>query len=959
MPVTNHTITVTVNGVDKTSSLLKDSLYIRMQLNSQSSTAELKFKNYQPANRAEISISVNGTVVFGGYIVRRSASLVAANTVIWSCECKDWTDLLESQKVNQVYVEESDDNIVYDLFNTYLPSAGFDASTAVSVFDRDLDITFTDISLREALNQLAERVGTNWYIRPNKQVYWFKPSNPEAASFGISSNPNNSTTFGFLDGSLTYDIDSSTIVNQINIIAGVKSTGTKKTDSFTGDGTSKSFNLTEIPDTVLYCGYNDGIGQYTTYGSFVGYAPQDKLLSEGGSYAVLLDPANKTIKIEGSTGKAPANGTAINVTYYYKESVDLTFNDLNSQALFGTYPYSIENQEFGSEEDARKLANSLLEQNAYGKASIKFDTTKYGLLPGQSVTVTISELGLTSGLETNLLLLENGDYLLLEDNSSKFLLEEYSAGQTFLVQEVSLQPVVTGTNQFMMVCQISAGSYVPSIIDTLSSVTATKTGSTGKSSQSAVPVRLSNISSDLGEVNLGRAAFTDGGTARFSWSNPGGASGAVIGLEDTNGAYGAVYIYDAGTVKAKLGRLDNMPAIGTVTPSGWGLYTTNGFFSGLVYASELSGGTVTGSLVQGGTVSGNYISGGTIFGAQVEGLTIIGGTIATGTPPINSSNPGVYMDSTGLYGYGTVGLTFRLSSDPAIKPYFSSGTILNTIYEINTSSILRTGTTNPRVQIDNSGIFAYDSGGVARFTVDATTGRLTASQGTFSGTVSASTVNGGTVTGAVFTGGTVSQGTVSAATINGGTITGALVSAGTVSGVLVSGGTVSGALVSGGTVTGGLISVVGGSVVLNNSNGLTIRTQSSFDLNDSRSVKFSDGTSNVASLGSGNTGYVTLAGGIFGSKQGGFSTVIRGTTDYSYIMQDPNSFAFWINDVLYFSSNNITQAFTVHKKLIPVDSSSNLTIGDSTNGFRYLYLKDDNGTVRRVSINTSGVLTVT
>jgi len=45
--------------------------------------------------------------------------------------------------------------------------------------------------------------------------------------------------------------------------------------------------------------------------------------------------------------------------------------------------------------------------------------------------------------------------------------------------------------------------------------------------------------------------------------------------------------------------------------------------------------------------------------------------------------------------------------------------------------------------------------------------------------------------------------------------------------------------------------------------------------------------------------------------------------------------------------------------IIPDSSSNNRQLGNSTNGFRYLYLKDDNGNVRRVSINSSGVLTVT
>ena len=974
MPVTNHTIAVTVNGVDKTSSLLKDGLFIRLQLNNTSNTAELKFKNFEPAERATIQISINGTVVFGGFIIRKSATILGvkgATAVIWSVECKDWSELLESVVVNEELTESSDSSIVLYLFNTYLPSGGFNTTTDVRTLDNDLDITFTNVSLREALDQLAQRVGANWYIKPNKNIYWFSPANPDVASFGVSSSPNESTTFGFLNNSLSYDIDSSTIVNQIKIIAGVKSTGTKQTDSFTGDGSKKTFTLSQIPDAVVYCGYNDGIGTYTTYGSFVGLAPQDKLATEGGPYRAVIDQANKTIKLEGSTGNPPANGTSINVVYYYKELVDLTYDDLGSQALFGMYPISLMNQTFGSEEEARKKATALLEQNSRGKSKIGFETTKYGLLPGQLVTVDISELSLSSALASSKLLLQSGDKLLLQNND-KIILEEHSAGQTFLIQSISLQPVITTSNAFMIVTKVEAGQYIPDIVDSLAKISALKSN-TGTQTNTPIQTRLSNISSDMGEVTLGRATFTDGGTARFGWGNPGGASGVVVGLEDTNGSYGAVYIYDSGTVKAKLGRLDDQPAIGTVTPSGWGLVTTNGFFSGLVYASQLEGGTVTGSLIQGNTINGGTINGSYISGGTVTGITLIGNTIATGTPPINSSNPGVYMDNTGLYGYGNLGLTFRLSSDPAIKPYFSSGTITEVIYEVTTNSIIRTGTTNPRVQMDNSGIFGYDSGGNLRFAFDTGTGYLQATNGSFSGTVSASLISGGTVSGNRVTGGTItgvtvtanniSGGTVSGAlvsgnTVSGGTVTGALVTAGTVSGNLVSGGTVSGSYITGGTVTGGLVSAVGGSVTIDNSNGLTITTQSSYSANDSRSIKFNTSGSTKASIGATTNGVVVVNSGVLNTNVGGWQATVYGnSSNNSYYAQSPTNFEFWLNSA-YIMAFYAGTAF-IAGNLYSDASSANRQIGQSGNAFRYLYLKDDNGNDRRVSINTSGVLTVT
>src|SRR5690606_1495782 len=101
---------------------------------------------------------------------------------------------------------------------------------------------------------------------------------------------------------------------------------------------------------------------------------------------------------------------------------------------------------------------------------------------------------------------------------------------------------------------------------------------------------------------------------------PNGATGLVLGLETIEGnIYGANYIYEGGTVRAKLGRLTGLPNIGPITPEGWGLYTSNGYFSGRVVASQVHGGTITGGVLNGGNINQ-----GTIAAAVIQGATITG-----------------------------------------------------------------------------------------------------------------------------------------------------------------------------------------------------------------------------------------------------------------------------------------------------------------------------------------------
>lgn len=140
--------------------------------------------------------------------------------------------------------------------------------------------------------------------------------------------------------------------------------------------------------------------------------------------------------------------------------------------------------------------------------------------------------------------------------------------------------------------------------------------------------------------------------------------------------------------------------------------------------------------------------------------------------------------------------------------------------DITVSARIKTADTGARVEMNSTGLKAYNSGGTntvsinsdgsASFTgaVTATSGSFTgavyASSGSFSGSIYASsgTVGGWTIGGSDLSGsGTISGGTISGAYISGGTISGGAISGGTISGGAISGGTISGTNISSSTVS--------------------------------------------------------------------------------------------------------------------------------------------------------------
>jgi hypothetical protein len=129
MTTINHTITVSINGTNRSSLLLKDSLYIRTSVGNKGDTANFNLRDATgsviPLDWDEVAVAVNGTNVFGGYITSRQASGMGSGstkTAVWAVECRDWAAILDTVVVDKGYTDEADTAIIDDLFTTYLGS---------------------------------------------------------------------------------------------------------------------------------------------------------------------------------------------------------------------------------------------------------------------------------------------------------------------------------------------------------------------------------------------------------------------------------------------------------------------------------------------------------------------------------------------------------------------------------------------------------------------------------------------------------------------------------------------------------------------------------------------------------------------------------------------------------------------------------------------------------------------
>lgn len=1016
-PTTSHTVTLSINGTDRTSLLLRDSLYIRHSLSNLASVCDFQIKSsasYTPLGWHQASITINGQVVFGGFIVNNDASTVGAGSTRqtnWQISCQDWSILLDRIIVSEKYTQAADYNIISDLFSTYLASENFFYTDGVISVKTDIDISFDRISMRDALNQLAERCNAAWFIDPSQQFYWNKKTGFGAATFTIDTDsPNNITTFDVAYNSLRRQIDDSNIINKVTVVGGLTDSGAKQTDTFTGDGSKDTFGpLTKDVNSMWAITFTSGSTSYSTYATNIGYEPQDKLAYEGGTYVALVNLENRTVRIRTASGGVPDNATSVSVTYYYGVPVETSAEHTGSQAYYGrVFEKKVYDDTLTSIQAATDYAERTINQYAFQRETVQFDTYKHGLLPGTLMQIQCAALGLTNtrtlegiNYESNLAqTYSDNDFTLLLESGDAMAQEGYGSNAVYIIQEVQIQPKVSAQGLFMMVARVTCGDRQHTIQDAIKRATGgSLSAGNGKIQPQTQYGRVSTISNNLGEVISGRALFTDGGVSKFSWNDYGGHTGVVVGLDDSGaGAYGVVNILSGGTIRAKLGKMDGLPTVGTITPTGWGLYTDNGYFSGNVV-----GGTISGAV---GNIGG--------FVIQANQMYSNGGTISTGSV-INSSNPGVYMGTAGLFGYGTLGLTFAIYSDPGRSPWFSSGTINNVVYEVYESAIIRTTSdvfVDGGVQIDNSGIFGVDPttggarmeteadnflftedgrtlavGGVS-FMLDATTGNMWAENAFLSGTVYAQS---GVFTGTVYASDGSFTGTVSAAQVSGGTVTGALISGNNITASIVSGGTVSGALVSGGTVTGGLISggtvsgsyisggsadFVGGSVQIHPTQGINFRVSDGFSTsttpsfvrwknNSDRTYTYMGAYSNGA-IANGSAIFAirtaTTGGDDYGAinllSQKWVSNSVRDTTE---AWLQPGWFYLNVDGVTSYTGagnagdlNVLPGSILINNNLLPV-YNNDISLGTPNYAYTALYLSD--GTDEwKITINSSGVL---
>lgn len=231
----------------------------------------------------------------------------------YTVQCRSLSFLLETlDLVNASYTDTQDTDIIADILsgsaytgylsigqqNRFAPTSTVVDGVVVS------SVTYTSNTLREVLNGLQDQSGSPFRVDEYGYI-WYVPPGFSAQTIQLSDDPDDETTFAYQELHVSGD---ATNVANTDLVAGDKQHASAITETFSGDGSTKTFNLTYPPASTTS----------VTIGGTSQRTGVDGVDTLGATFKALINKQKKTLTF----GTAPTSGTNnVSITYTYEDPV--------------------------------------------------------------------------------------------------------------------------------------------------------------------------------------------------------------------------------------------------------------------------------------------------------------------------------------------------------------------------------------------------------------------------------------------------------------------------------------------------------------------------------------------------------------------------------------------------------------------------------------------------------------
>lgn len=247
-------LVVTVGGVDRTSSLVHETVSVSQSNDGLNSTCVFnlldedvvrqevwtvgitRVEDPDPitdyvalaGTKVEVSIVDGGTTYFAGILSRVSAThlgsteilgYITPETKVSRCECHDFNQLLEESVIDELeeYGAKTDEELIDDVFGKYVTDIDFATHVdgGAYVFD---EIEFEGITVRQFLDTICAQSKCIWYVDYSKKLH-YALAEDNAPAWHLSDTPDDVNSFEYFDD-ITQEIDATNLVNMVFVVGG-------------------------------------------------------------------------------------------------------------------------------------------------------------------------------------------------------------------------------------------------------------------------------------------------------------------------------------------------------------------------------------------------------------------------------------------------------------------------------------------------------------------------------------------------------------------------------------------------------------------------------------------------------------------------------------------------------------------------------------------------------------------
>lgn len=253
---------------------------------------------------------------------------------------------------------------------TYFSQTGVDDADSPTLGS----VKFNYEQVSDAIKQVAEAVGNDWYISPGRVLYFYQPATV-AAPFSLTDTSQN-----FVWNSLEISRDLSTVKNQVYVRGG-EYQGNSTDYDVEADGVALTFRspyrIKNLSVTVAAVSKTVGVDN----------------LNDPASYDCLYNFQEKTLKFK--AGTKPSAGQTVRMTGNPMIPVIVKRGDPTSIATNGVFEHAIIDKSIITQQAARDRAAAELRnyRNTLIEGTFKTDTA--GLRAGQTISITITARGIS------------------------------------------------------------------------------------------------------------------------------------------------------------------------------------------------------------------------------------------------------------------------------------------------------------------------------------------------------------------------------------------------------------------------------------------------------------------------------------------------------------------------------------------------------------------------------------